>query len=662
MPRSTDFGFTVMILLAALLCTGIPAPAQTMPDSASWKNESFSIGVYAGYGLNDLHAAFSVDTLGMPTSSSECGRFESGSGNGIVIGAIVEFPLSQKLRLSLLPEYADRSGTMRFPCVDPAMTRLPNGTVVPALTDHIVSITSRSLATRITADFQPLPIPLQFSAGPFVSLPLSIGYRAWEEIVEPRSAEFVSGGQVREYGSGNFDTGIQFGVAGAARYRARIGDRLTLLPEISYLLPLNDEAAATGLRTGALRGILGLVYRFDRSNDTVVAPPVAQPAVPTLAASLAVHSMTANGLRGDTLNVRTGRTILTELHPLLNYLFFEKGSAEIPSRYIRRTRSERAAFNEHTQHAPPLTIYHNLLDIIGARMERFPSATITLTGTQPDAPGTSSLALATERASNIRDYLTNIWQIDSSRIAISARQNPATPSNPGTEEGVQENRRVEISSDTYEITEPVLLSDTTIYAAALPLLLDTKVDAAAGVERWEVGIDAGTRELASFSGSGAPPEAIDWLADSALSALQILPGQLRARLTVRDRAGNERRAEATLPVRRTQEDSVSFGAGFYSLILFDFGRALLNTNHLRTVELVNSRTSPRATAKVFGYTDKIGEASVNLQLSASRAEAVAKFLKVKVVEVSGRGVNTTLYDNSLPEGRFYSRSVTIQTE
>jgi outer membrane protein OmpA-like peptidoglycan-associated protein len=134
-------------------------------------------------------------------------------------------------------------------------------------------------------------------------------------------------------------------------------------------------------------------------------------------------------------------------------------------------------------------------------------------------------------------------------------------------------------------------------------------------------------------------------------------------MTVIDSTGQSRSTASTIPVRPLAlADSIRYGAGFYSLILFDFGRSQLSPAHIRTIDLVNARTTSTARAKVFGFTDRLGEESLNLQLSAERAKAVARYLKATVVETVGKGINTELYDNSLPEGRFYSRSVTIETE
>ncbi|HEY6172349.1 MAG TPA: hypothetical protein VIX80_08840 [Candidatus Kapabacteria bacterium] len=63
--------------------------------------------------------------------------------------------------------------------------------------------------------------------------------------------------------------------------------------------------------------------------------------------------------------------------------------------------------------------------------------------------------------------------------------------------------------------------------------------------------------------------------------------------------------------------------------------------------------------KIFGYTDRIGTDEYNTLLSDIRARATQRYLGLDRAEVKGLGRRILLYDNDLPEGRFYSRTVTI---
>jgi len=649
---------------------GIAAAAQPTPSTPPSKSaERFSVGAYGGWCVNLFDGAFSVERNGAISEASDCGRFEKGSGSSPVFGVMVEGPLSDRLRWGVMAEYHRRNGTLSFPCVDPASTRLPNGTVVSALTDHIADVDYTAIATRLLLGYQPLPIPLQISVGPVLSLVAPGDYDAREEIVTPSNAEFLSGGQVLPYGSASFATGmhLSFGLSAGLSYRAKIAEQLSLMPEVSGLLALSDDIPEARLRSNHLQGTIGILYRFDREETSPDPPPVAakKPDEPAnLDVTLSARAVDPEGNATATVDVEQVGVISTKLFPLLTYIFFDEGSGEIPSRYIRRSSSDATTFNEGMlRDENTLGIYYNLLDIIGLRMQRVPDAKITVTGTQPDAPGGDKLPLASERAGTVKEYLVSRWKIDPSRIAIATRVEPATRSNPDTRDGAAENRRVEITSDSYPIIEPLLLADTAVVNVASKVILSPRASSDAGIDNWSINVNGGKKHDAIFGGSGIPPAHLELPHDFITNATDTRPTHLGMLLTVRDRAGEERSDSMSMSVRWINKlREHRYGAGTYSLILFDFNSSELRDEHRRIVDLVNARIEPGAHASVYGYTDILGSDELNKTLSEQRAQAVAKSIAAELDEIAGRGETTLLYDNSLPEGRFYSRSVTIETK
>jgi outer membrane protein OmpA-like peptidoglycan-associated protein len=102
---------------------------------------------------------------------------------------------------------------------------------------------------------------------------------------------------------------------------------------------------------------------------------------------------------------------------------------------------------------------------------------------------------------------------------------------------------------------------------------------------------------------------------------------------------------------------------YYSLILFDYGKSDLGFEHKKVVDFVKGRLSEGSKLLIYGYTDSMGEEEVNLKLSDKRAKSVLKRLEISEnINYEGKGESELLYDNSLPEGRFYCRTVTIDIE
>ena len=97
----------------------------------------------------------------------------------------------------------------------------------------------------------------------------------------------------------------------------------------------------------------------------------------------------------------------------------------------------------------------------------------------------------------------------------------------------------------------------------------------------------------------------------------------------------------------------------FNLITFEYNQAGLSPASRKIAEMIKNRISPKSTVKVVGYTDRLGDEDHNLKLSAARAKQSAKALGIPQDNAVGGGENTELFDNNLPEGRFYSRTVEI---
>ena len=86
-----------------------------------------------------------------------------------------------------------------------------------------------------------------------------------------------------------------------------------------------------------------------------------------------------------------------ETFPLLNYVFFNLGSTEIPEGYVLLAKSQVKDFKEDQLEvfAPKrlsgrsnreMAVYYNVLNILGDRLGKNPTATITLVGSSEKGP------------------------------------------------------------------------------------------------------------------------------------------------------------------------------------------------------------------------------------------------------------------------------------
>jgi outer membrane protein OmpA-like peptidoglycan-associated protein len=104
----------------------------------------------------------------------------------------------------------------------------------------------------------------------------------------------------------------------------------------------------------------------------------------------------------------------------------------------------------------------------------------------------------------------------------------------------------------------------------------------------------------------------------------------------------------------------------FNLILFDFAKSTITSEQEPMMNLMRTRITERSTVRVDGFTDRTGEAEFNRKLSLQRALGVAQALGFTAEQhktnVMGYGSSLELYNNDLPEGRFYSRTVRVIVE
>lgn len=142
-------------------------------------------------------------------------------------------------------------------------------------------------------------------------------------------------------------------------------------------------------------------------------------------------------------------------------------------------------------------------------------------------------------------------------------------------------------------------------------------------------------------------------------------------MNVTDDSGKVIAVERTVPVRRTFTSSRGNAQIVrdtlierYSLILFNFDRAsTISGENDQIMRLIRSRVRTNSEVRVDGMTDAIGREESNKRLSESRAKVVQDdinaFIKPEKLTSNGLG-EVTLFNNELPEGRFYNRRVFVE--
>jgi hypothetical protein len=163
-------------------------------------------------------------------------------------------------------------------------------------------------------------------------------------------------------------------------------------------------------------------------------------------------------------NVPTERR-MRETFPLRNYIYFNTESNDIPDRYVLLKKEQVKDFKEEQlevftpkelsgRSKRQMIAYYNILNILGDRMGRNPSSTIILVGSSEKGPQNGRIM-----AESVKNYLVDIFGIESSRIGIEGRDKPKIPSEkPGGTRDLdllrEGDRRVSVES-----TSPAMLME-----------------------------------------------------------------------------------------------------------------------------------------------------------------------------------------------------------
>jgi outer membrane protein OmpA-like peptidoglycan-associated protein len=359
-----------------------------------------------------------------------------------------------------------------------------------------------------------------------------------------------------------------------------------------------------------------------------------------------------NGNEKEFANIILQEYVSTEIKPLLPYVFFDQNSASLKSRY------SGISSNYSDIHAPE--IYYNILDTVAKRLI-ISGKDIVLTGRFIDG---ENQQLGLQRAENVKRMLVQKGVI-ADNISIESKSADARE---GDEFSLRQNelRRVEFKSDTREVERNIAFIRDTIKLSNPPSIKLYIEDAIDRAENWELNIYNQTDEvIRNFNGRGAPPESLIWnierenvdIAAESGTLKVVLETELQGKTyTARTDIGFEQ----TLLREKKVEREGDFLIGRYQLVLFDFNDSKLTQQHTDILEMVKNQLKPNSELTIIGYTDNIGAENLNQELSMARAQSVADYMKgYNIVDIKGMGESFEYYNNSSPEGRFYSRTVRI---
>jgi len=695
-----------LLVLCFSLC-GAPAHAQLLP----------AYGVFGDFNLN----MYQADFRSIPTVPSCCPLYQDGSGTGFSAGLLYELPLDGQLRLALRAGYSSRSGTMK---------RTENTTVagnIPGVFEHQVDASLADIGLEPLLQYNVFG-SLWINAGGRLAYVSTKSFSQKETLISPTSFVFSNGATVRnEFIDQPIPDGSAlYGAAmGGISYDLPLNAQKTLLlaPEILFSFGLTPVVSGLKWNSNSLRFGLALKYspkpepikRFEKiqkidtirkeapvatssvvpgknmgsistqeigdeiittvtlqRTDTLLVPkpvPIAKKQA-VLTASIAATGVKANGEEIPTVKVEVEEFSSTLMTTLLNYIFFDENSSTIPKRYRQLNEKEIGQFRENKINDPnPLSTYYQILNILGKRMRQNPGATVTFIGCNADVGvEKGNVGLSKHRAEAVKEYLTKRWKLPESSFKIESRNLPEKAALSQTEEGYQENRRVEVISSNPAIIAQIITSDTVRKANPPMVRFRTKVTSTHPLATWSLMAEQNGTVLKRFEGTGNVPRVLDWNMDKDGTHPRS-EQRLSYTLNITDTANTTVKESKTINVelntiqRKKTERLSDKEIDRYSLILFKIRSTEIDAINKPIIDAIKKNIAKNTTVNITGYTDRLGDEQANQLLAIGRAKAAAAALGIleNNANISSKG-NAETYDPALPEGRLYTRTVDVVLE
>lgn len=663
-------------LAAALVVSHVLLAAQ---ESDTLQQMRYEWGIVAGVNSNMHSASFSK----LGSYPSCCPEFTGGAGWGAYAGSFFTVQMSEAWRLQTRLAYSNERGTLTDDEISFVADLRDSAQIIQALFEHQLDATLASIGIEPVIAFRPVGA-LDVMLAPRVAFVTSSTFHQTETLLEPADyGEYLGSGRVWVNTVADIPnaSSLRLAVGLGLRYVLPVGPSSTfnIAPEIFYSYPLTNVTPDVQWSVSQLRFSIALFYstptRLPATPPADEPPALPPPRLPVSAVALSARFVqyankdyNTNYVDLDTVVIED--TAVIDQMPLLGHIYFDHGVYNVPDRYIQSARREYNS-PESVTSAEALTA---LLGIVARRLKEDTATTITLTGCTADVDGDRGVDLGSMRAEAVRDVLVSLGA-DRSRIGVTSRRSPSAPTRASTEAdepyAQQENRRVEISSSSSEILHPITIRSTrrTITPDTVAIILRASVPEGLArrilTVRSQAQSESHNLEFDSLTVQYTdtvrlPTEQVYQVHQKAADNRVIVDYEV-ALTTDSIHHATDTISIAELSSERKQSEQVAdVQIERYILILFRYDDASLTSEHRHILASIRSRIEQGNAVKIFGMTDAMGASDYNMELSRRRAAEVARALGIKNYTIEAVGEGAPQFDNALPEGRAYNRTVIIE--
>jgi outer membrane protein OmpA-like peptidoglycan-associated protein len=655
------FKMPIVMLIILFFCTSSsPLCAQDTTFSAG---ECVS---RSGGGISGSYNSINANLRGLDGVPSCCPIYTEGSGSSFGVGGEHQILFGKQFSIGTRLGLGVVNGAM----VTNEKKPIVQGTVEESLIiEHRIKHQFVDIVCSPFMEYR-LGEKIPLHLGMTVRYSVLANYEQSERILAPSNVVFENNRKDRLKYEGTIPslTQLRFDMNVGVGYVIPISTNgtWTLVPRTELSIPLNNAVRNGVWKTSSVGIGLALLFNNQPTEMHITPRPSPPPPLPSpppppkpepkLIASVSLHE-SEDGPKVTKLKLQSKAT--QAAFPLLPYVFFDDSSAVLAARYQQLTPEEANAFSYRSlDNVPDLARYCHVLNIVGKRMREISKVTITVVGCNSNTGAELNNAeLSKGRAQAVRDYLVNVWKIESERIKLEARNLPAQYSNPKSADGIEENRRAEIIPSSSDLSIPVFANDTSFSVSQPSFIAMPVVIADAGVREWSLHFEQGKRILWSKRGTGDLPRSLLISINDTTTPRFMNSAQLS--LEVIDNDG--RKVSAVDNISIPVEEDSSLLRKQFTLVLFDFNSADLTPLNKRVAGMVKTQLKQDSRIAITGFADRTGNLEYNKKLAIRRGETLARTLDAKNAVVSAYD-GTLLINNDLPEGRYFCRTVRVVIE
>lgn len=606
------------------------------------KESPYYIGADATYGLLNFDANF-VKFEGI----ENCGCYETGSGNSLKARIFAEYRLLDFLNVGFHVGYQTQNGILNNP--DTAFARnLNTGLVELVQTNRQLDVKFNSLNIgfdfNILIDDEVFNGPLYLTLSPSFYLQQSGNYTQTEVIDQPSGAAFKVDDKVffeRVNAAGDFTTlsSNVFNLSASLYNNMKIAHNLYFIQRLGVSNDMNSLLTDADINTLSLFGSLGIKLAFDEPKEYVppIPPKLPLQPLPIEPEPIPIPTLTLDSkFDYERSYIEIGEKLVAT-PPIVLAIFFDKNSSEIRSTYNGKADSKK-----------PIEDHNNIFEKLVEILNKYPEANLVLQGSTSGPDENNNLSLAKDRVMNAKAVFIGKG-IAANRITTKYTVSPKIITNIQYEQGLAENRRVEIDL---------------VNANSVEFVKKTEYEKLFGFVDF-------TTEFENISSK------VSFKNNMMYSVQDIQPGKINTEFhrdliankgdfTIESELNSKELSEKNsdyIELGKIRKENVDLRTDeFEALLMFDFASSILTDETKILLKQLVDLLPEGKTIVIIGNADEIGLEEANKKIAAERAANAISFIKSNTAKTFyfEEKTNTDKYDESTPQGRYLNRSIIIR--